>query len=518
MRALLFAHSDHDPIDPNLYLPPVMYPFVDRPFLQHVIEILVAQGVQSIDLILAEPPEMIEHLVGNGRRWGISINSHLVPPQRTPYHVAALLADYFDEEPLLVVHADTLISFEFLSLSNQPDEILFYGHPSSLLPERWTGWAWLYPGALRQFISSPITAATRHNFFTFLRNHRRAPQGAAPLIQFLDSQVLSVTPDLLFPSQRLALVCADLEPPALPSPNLLRSGRSIAPGIWAGAQTKIDPDVTLVPPVFIGAQSRIKSGVTLGPNTVVGARCLLDSQSSLRDALIFNDVYLGPGLIIDDALITPHHIVHPSPGPSRTASATGATQFISPIDEKTLLHLFGQATLRTLAILFFLLALPALLMLHLYARHRQAPGLTRESSPPIDPSTSPFPPVPPLLTLRLPHPSHGPWHYLFCHLLPGLWHIARSEIRLFGISRATAKELNHLPEHWRNLLTPIPVGLITEPLVTHVLQGPEHPRLAADLFYAAFQSPTYNLRLLGRFLKSLITALLPLRLFRQVSQ
>ena len=47
-----------------------LLPLMDRPFIQHVVECLVTQGLKDFTVILCQSPEKVEGLLGDGTRWG----------------------------------------------------------------------------------------------------------------------------------------------------------------------------------------------------------------------------------------------------------------------------------------------------------------------------------------------------------------------------------------------------------------------------------------------------------------
>ena len=71
MRAIVIATGEApDMTGLSERYPAPMLPLVDRPFIQHVVEILVDQGVTVFDFVLSHQPEKIEEVLGDGTRWG----------------------------------------------------------------------------------------------------------------------------------------------------------------------------------------------------------------------------------------------------------------------------------------------------------------------------------------------------------------------------------------------------------------------------------------------------------------
>src|SRR5438552_394640 len=102
-------------------IPAPIIPLVDRPFLQHVIEYLVDQGVSSFGFVLSHLPEQIEEFLGDGKRWGSTFRYFLAREPDRPYKT--LLSAGLDQEPgpIIMVHADRLIQVDLTTFLKTPD-------------------------------------------------------------------------------------------------------------------------------------------------------------------------------------------------------------------------------------------------------------------------------------------------------------------------------------------------------------------------------------------------------------
>ena len=78
MRAVIVATGvgpDLAPLDERHPVP--LLPLGDCPFIQHVVEYCIRQGVTRFDFILSHLPERIEQHLGDGKRWGSTFTYHL---------------------------------------------------------------------------------------------------------------------------------------------------------------------------------------------------------------------------------------------------------------------------------------------------------------------------------------------------------------------------------------------------------------------------------------------------------
>ena len=82
-----------------------MIRLVDRPFLQHTVECLVERGIKKIDFLLHEFAEDVESHFGNGERWGVEMDYHLVRNPDLPF---ARLKSLDQQDALFLIHGDRL--------------------------------------------------------------------------------------------------------------------------------------------------------------------------------------------------------------------------------------------------------------------------------------------------------------------------------------------------------------------------------------------------------------------------
>ena len=130
--------------------PLAMLPLMDRPFIQHIVEILVKRGFDRFEVILSHRPEKIEALLEDGKRWGVDIRYHLVSRPDRPYRPLKLLDDQPENHPILLVHADRLVQADIIdSKPSSPADgpVLYYfsddAVPSGVPGHKWSGWGWL---------------------------------------------------------------------------------------------------------------------------------------------------------------------------------------------------------------------------------------------------------------------------------------------------------------------------------------------------------------------------------------
>ena len=86
MRAIILAAFVASGSDAALkHQPRAMRWVMDRPMIQHVVEVLAEQGVSEFDFILHENPEILREFLGEGDRWGSRFKFHLAKNPDQPW-------------------------------------------------------------------------------------------------------------------------------------------------------------------------------------------------------------------------------------------------------------------------------------------------------------------------------------------------------------------------------------------------------------------------------------------------
>jgi NDP-sugar pyrophosphorylase family protein len=160
----------------NKHYPSPMLPLVDRPFIQHVIEFLIEQGITHFEFILSHLPEQLEALLGDGSRWGAHFSFHLAQDPQMPYEMIKTF-DLNENEPCLLAHADRLphmdLNAAVLALNENLYESTFWmdAHEKEGAENTWTGWAYLPNKCLKELPSGLDEKGLRDHLLTMPSKH-----------------------------------------------------------------------------------------------------------------------------------------------------------------------------------------------------------------------------------------------------------------------------------------------------------------------------------------------------------
>ena len=150
MRAVIIATNSQAETDREQGTPQLspLFPFLNRPFIEHVLGRLVTLGTKDVHVIAGDDCGAIQQTLGPGERWGCSIRYHRLSKLCSPFdHVAETFGS--QSEPLLLVSASKLLDINIAQLEAQANSfrpLLFVEEPRSstdVAVSKWTGWAFL---------------------------------------------------------------------------------------------------------------------------------------------------------------------------------------------------------------------------------------------------------------------------------------------------------------------------------------------------------------------------------------
>lgn len=436
------------------HLPIPLLPLADRPFLQHVVEYLVHQGIRRFEFVLSHLPEKIEAALGDGARWGCSFRYQLAPSQDDALRLARGIAG---DGPVLLGSGTCLPEFALSAL--EPDTLIRYAGA-------WTGWGLFAAAAsISETLGRSIEA----------------------------SAILSIeSPEQFLASQRVALDGTFA--------GLLISGRDSEPGVRISRNVAIHPSARITAPVYIGENCRIAAGASIGPSAVIGANGIVDEHSIVVNALVAPGSYVGEALELDTVIVDRNRILNVRLGASFLVSETF---LLGSLTERSKGRGLVRARDRLIALLLLLFMWPVLLVtyvvLSLSRRGklslRQAVDLPAETDPASWRQIN-------IWSFATDFRSGGGTE-LFCRMLPGLVSVLSGDLSLVGVQPRSPASIQSLPDDWRSMYLKSKAGLITE---ADVMFGPgasEDEVYTSEVFYSATESSWHDLKLALLWLRNL---------------
>lgn len=511
MRAVIIATGlNAELFALNERCPTPMLPLADKPFIQHIVEVLVNRGVTEFDFALHHLPEKIEHLLGNGARWGSRFHFHLARDAARPYGVLKAVMAAETTESILLVHADRLPQLP----ESLPDSIEQNNHPAPTMychqqrtdqadqqplagPCEWTGWAWLPKAFLKSLPADLLGNQPDHLDELGIESHLRKAA--------LEHHSVIEVPHVLSVQTYQQLLAAQADVLTEKFTGLMLTGNQAEPGIWLARNVSLHPTAELIAPVYIGENCQIGMETQLGPNAVIGHNCVLDTGCTASKSVIFSGSYVGEALELEDVIIDKNLLVNFRLG----ASIPVTDNFIlGSLAENQIRKVISRWVSQFSAWILLALVWPLLLITALYLKlTRRGPVLTKHEC------------------VRLPAPNNETlwrtfrlWSFqadapqrhhrlsnLFLRFLPALINVAKGELRFVGLAPRSKTALKHLSHDWQNLYLHSKAGIVTEAEVLYGDHPDEDELYSAEAFYSASAGMRHDARLLLSYFGKLLT-------------
>lgn len=322
MKAMILAAGVGSRLDPlTRNLPKPMVPIVNKPVMEHIIDLLARHGFKDIIVNLHYLGEQIQQYFGDGKKWGVHITYS--PEDRLWGDAGSVkrCEDFFDDDTFLVVGGDDLADIDLrrlvrfhrdkkalatiaLSLVDDPSE---YG--IALLNER---------GRITRFLEKPkgevifsnsantgVYVFDRHvlelipkgvqygfgaNLFPLLLEQRTRFYGyltssywkdVGSLRQYQEAHV-----DAL--SDRL-----EIRPPV----------KEVKKYVWMGDNVEIDPSAQIEYPVVIGNNCRIEKGAKLLEYSVLADDCVLEEGAAVKQSILWHGACVNRGTMLERCVV-----------------------------------------------------------------------------------------------------------------------------------------------------------------------------------------------------------------------
>jgi NDP-sugar pyrophosphorylase family protein/lipopolysaccharide/colanic/teichoic acid biosynthesis glycosyltransferase len=493
-------------------LPAPLLPLLDRPVLVWIVEMLARQGVSRVLVAVNEAAGHVEQTLGDGKRWGITIEYVL---QREPFGNAgaAKWAQRLLPEPFLLVPGDAYVDVDVAALVNahqrQGARLTALAHGSGamlrvngggriqsrqedLLP---AGIYVLEPEALQH-----VPPRTPFDAYADLRPALHAAGEEVAAFAHEGYWNPLCTAEQVHQGQLDLLRSAGLEPALRLAEGLPRHVRlpstQMAPGIWVGKHNVIHPLAKMMPPIFVGDDCRIGPNVELGPETILSSGVIVDEGATIHHSTILPHTYIGRLVDVGQRLVQQQRVTDLASGQMLEV----VDEFLlAPAHPATVSRSARQLRDSVLAALFLWLLLPVLIPPALAALLSSGKALRR-----VERRAGPSQPARALwrLNTRRADGQLLPFGRFVerwgLQRLPALWNVIRGELALVGLmplARETAEELDGT---WLETRRDEPAGFTGAWFVQTTADSILDEALAADALYAATRSWQDDMRLLWR--------------------
>lgn len=319
MKAMLLAAGVGSRLDPlTRRVPKPMVPVMNRPVMEHIVELLVRHGLTDIMVNLHYMADVIESYFGDGSRWGARITYSREDQLWGDAGSVGRVRDFWDDT-FLVIGADDVTDMDLSSLmayhKDRRADATIALYPVEDASEY--GVAVVEAGRIVGFQEKPSPSQAKS---------RMANTG----VYVFEPRVLDMIPEgkVYGLGRDLLPALLDAGRPffgweadgywcdigglayyhqthrdALAGRITLNSGYAeLLPGVWAAEDVAVHPDATLMAPCLLGSGCNVGPGAKV-ERSVLGLNCSVAEGAVVTDCVIWDDVSVGRATILQSCLV-----------------------------------------------------------------------------------------------------------------------------------------------------------------------------------------------------------------------
>jgi len=300
----------------------VMLPVGNRPFMEHVISALAANGIRDLYIVVGYQKERVMDYFEDGLDFGVKI-TYLEQNELLGTAHALRKAESYVNEEFLVVNGDNLIDARAVKelISARGENVILAalrrhsGDYGVLMVEQERVKAIIEkPGRPCSGILNTGAYKFSPAIFEDLHHTPISERGSYELTETISQMIRDgkeIVPQICKGIWADAIFAWDLlnaNSLALGMKDTIISGE-VEEGAWikgpveVGEGSIIRSGSYLVGPVCIGEDCDIGPGATILPSTSIGNSTRIGSHSEIRNSIIMNDTRIGSGTIISDSVI-----------------------------------------------------------------------------------------------------------------------------------------------------------------------------------------------------------------------
>jgi mannose-1-phosphate guanylyltransferase/phosphomannomutase len=321
MKAVIMAGGFGTRLRPlTINLPKPMAPVINKPMMEHILEILMREGIKEIISLLYFQPESIENHFGDGSAWGVRMN-YIGAAEDLGTAGSVKNAEGFLNEPFIIISGDVLTDFDLskaiafhrerkalatMVLTRVENPLAFGivitepdGRVSRFLEKpSWgevfsdtinTGIYILEPGVLKYTPKGKEFDFSKDLFPLLLREN-------LPLYGYIADGYWKDIGNLT--EYRLAHRDILEGRVRVNIPGEKVEGRNV----WLGKDARVDFTAKLTGSVVIGENCMIGPNVRIN-NSVIGRNCVVEEGASISDSVIWDDAVIGKNASLQENVV-----------------------------------------------------------------------------------------------------------------------------------------------------------------------------------------------------------------------
>jgi mannose-1-phosphate guanylyltransferase / phosphomannomutase len=446
MKAVILPTGNTELLNPlTKWMPEYLLPVVNKPVVEHLIELLFRHDIKDIILVLKHMPYETEKYFDDGSKWGCRISYSLTREYTGPISSLRKIRSKLDDSFLclpsnIVTNLDVSSFISSHQTSSADISITESTKRDFLIDKKDFNPFIITPKALTLLEKEPPHHNIDHIIKSLLENSLK-------LNRVSSSFDLKIIHDL----NEYFQISKHILRGAIKGINI--PGKEITPGVWVGRGVRVHRDAVITSPALIGDYAHIKRGVFIGKNSIIGNNVIVDDDASVKESIIFDSTYIGSHNEVKNSIIRKNSLTNL---PSLLDLFIKDDLIIGDLDKKAVARYFERFLNTALALFLVLLFSPVMAFLFLYHLiQRSANYLAseeRNGGYEVEDLHG---------NLK---PRNFKFYFFssknsFIRRLPGLINVIKGDINLVGNPALSPDEALSLKEEWKIKIYNAPIGL-----------------------------------------------------------
>ena len=314
MKAVIMAGGEGTRLRPlTSNAPKPLLPLVNRPMMEHIVDLLKRHGIDDIVVTVAFMANAIRDYFGDGSEFGVKIS---YATEETPLGTAGSVRNAMEHltERFVVISGDVLTDIDLGAIIDFHDRkgamaTIALAHVDN--PLEFGIVITQADGSIERFLEKPTWGQVfsdtintgifvlEPEIFDYIEPDRPVDFSG------------EVFPQLLEDGKPLYGAIAEgywedvgtLEAYVRAHKDILDAkveveipGFEVRPGVWVGENADVHPEATISGPAVIGDNCRVEPGATIGEYTVLGSNVRVRNDAFLERTVVNDNAYLGDGV------------------------------------------------------------------------------------------------------------------------------------------------------------------------------------------------------------------------------
>lgn len=315
MNAVVMAGGEGSRLRPlTVGRPKPMVPVVNKPVMQHILELLKRHGYTDVVVTLQYMADYIQDYFGNGQTYGVKIQYAIEEaPLGTAGSVRNASAQLDKADPILVISGDALTDFDLprivawhrqrkalatMVLYRVPNPLEFgvivtddegrvtrlHEKPSwgEVISDTVNTGIYVFDPSILDLIEPGRSVDWSKDIFPLLLEKGAPLYGYVAEGYWCDignlTEYRRASADVLTGQVRLGPL-----------------GHYHGGGVWTGDNVEIAPDAQLIGPIYLGNEVKIKGGAVIHGPTSIRDYTIVDNRAQVDRSLVWRNCYIGEG-------------------------------------------------------------------------------------------------------------------------------------------------------------------------------------------------------------------------------